>query len=79
MATMNISLPDSLKAYVDEQIEGRGYGTGSEYVRDLIRLDQDRQKLRALLLEGAQSLPTAPMDKAYFAKLRDRVHGVEAG
>lgn len=34
---MNISLPNSLKAFVDEQVGQRGYGTGSEYVRELIR------------------------------------------
>ncbi|MEA3276884.1 MAG: type II toxin-antitoxin system ParD family antitoxin [Pseudomonadota bacterium] len=76
MSTMNISLPDSLKAYVDEQVAGRGFGTSSEYVRELIRKDQDRQNLRALLLDGAGSAPTAPADKAYFDALRGRVrHG----
>jgi len=33
MATMNISLPDALKAFVDQQVQSRGFGTGSEYVR----------------------------------------------
>jgi Arc/MetJ-type ribon-helix-helix transcriptional regulator len=37
MGTMNISLPDSLKAFVDEQVSQRGYGTSREYVRELIR------------------------------------------
>jgi antitoxin ParD1/3/4 len=76
MSTMNISLPDSLKAYVDEQVAGRGFGTSSEYVRELIRKDQDRQNLRALLLDGAGFAPTEPSDKAYFDTLRSRVrHG----
>jgi hypothetical protein len=35
---MKISLPDSLKVYVDEQVAGRGFGTSSEYVRELIRV-----------------------------------------
>jgi len=70
---MNVSLPDSLKAYVDEQVAHRGYGTSSEYVRDLIRKDQDRQRLRGLLLDGASSAPAAPADAAYFGKLRDGV------
>lgn len=73
MSTMNISLPDTLKAYVDEQVTGRGFGTSSEYVRELIRKDQDRQHLRALLLDGAGSAPAAPADKAYFDSLRNRV------
>lgn len=75
MATMNISLPDSLKAFVDAQVAGRGYGASSEYVRELIRKEQDRQRLRELLLEGASSPPGAPADGAYFAGLRDRVRG----
>ena len=75
MSTMNISLPDSLKAFVDEQVSDRGYGTSSEYVRELIRHDQDRSQLRGLLLAGASSSPTAPVNKAYFDGLRKRVRG----
>lgn len=70
---MNISLPDSLKAFVDEQVIGRGYGTSSEYVRELIRKDQDRQQLRNLLLTGAASASATPADDAYFDALRERV------
>ena len=72
MSTMNISLPDTLKAFVDEQVAGRGYGTSSEYVRELIRKDQDRQRLRRLLLDGAESAPGAPADEVYFEGLRAR-------
>jgi antitoxin ParD1/3/4 len=75
MSTMNISLPDALKAFVDEQVAGRGYGTSSEYVRELIRKDQDRQQLRGLLLQGATSEPTATADEAYFEGLRAQVRG----
>lgn len=75
MSTMNISLPDSLKAFVDEQVRQRGYGTSSEYVRELIRRDQDRLQLRSLLLAGASSAPTAPVNGAYFEGLRERVRG----
>ena len=70
---MNISLPDSLKSFVDEQVSQRGYGTSSEYMRELIRKDQDRTRLRALLLQGAESAPGQPADSAYFDTLRDRV------
>ncbi|NUA27430.1 type II toxin-antitoxin system ParD family antitoxin [Cupriavidus basilensis] len=76
MSTMNISLPDSLKAFVDEQVKQRGYGTSSEYVRELIRKDQDRQHLRGLLLTGAGSAPTAPVDSDCFNALRARVRNV---
>ena len=75
MSTMNISLPDTLKTYVDEQVTQRGYGTSSEYVRELIRKDQERQHLRGLLLEGAASAPAGPADASYFEGLRRRVGG----
>lgn len=74
MTTMNISLPDGLKSFVDQQVSSRGYGTSSEYVRELIRKDQDVQRLRGLLLDGANSLAGAPIDSGYFQELRDRVH-----
>jgi antitoxin ParD1/3/4 len=73
MSTMNISLPDSLKSFVDEQVSQRGYGTSSEYVRELVRKDQDRLQLRTLLLAGAASTPTASADASYFEGLRQRV------
>ena len=73
MSTMNISLPDTLKSFVDEQVNQGSYGTSSEYVRELIRKDQDRLHLRGLLLAGAASAPAAPADSAYFEGLRDRV------
>jgi antitoxin ParD1/3/4 len=74
---MNISLPDGLKQFVDEQVEGRGLSTSSEYVRDLIRRDQDREKLRALILDGAESGGLEPADEAFFAALRE--HALKTG
>lgn len=64
MSTMNISLPERLKAFVDEQVAERGYGTSSEYVRELIRRDQERLHLRRLLLDGAEPPSTALADAA---------------
>ena len=75
MGTMNISLPDALKSFVDEQVNSRGFGTSSEYVRELIRKDQERLQLRGLLLAGASSPSAAAADSAYFATLRDRIVG----
>lgn len=75
MSTMNISLPEGLKAFVDEQVARRGYGTSSEYVRALIRRDQDREHLRALLIEGAGSAPGPRAEKALFDELRERARG----
>lgn len=69
---MNVSLPHELKAFVDRQVDGGGYGSTSEFVRDLIRREQDRQHLRGLLLDGAASAPGPTADDAYFASLRER-------
>lgn len=69
---MNISLPELLKSFVDEQVAKGGYGTSSEYIRELIRRDQERLQLRGLLLEGAASAATEPAGPAYFAALRSR-------
>jgi antitoxin ParD1/3/4 len=77
MGTMNISLPDELRDFIEEQVK-RGYGTSSEYVRELIRKDQDRLRLRELLLAGASSPPAAPADATYFKTLRSRVRAGRA-
>lgn len=77
MVTMNISLPDALKSFVDGQVSVRGYSTSSEHMRELIRKDLDRQRLRGLLLEGAASPPAGPADADYFDRLRSQVR--EAG
>jgi antitoxin ParD1/3/4 len=72
MSTMNVSLPDDLKSFVDAQVSEGSYGSTSEYVRDLIRRDHDRRQLRAALIEGARSPITTSADAAYFASLRDQ-------
>ena len=79
MSTMNISLPEALKSFVDQQVSARGYSSSSEYVRELIRKDEDRQRLRALLLEGAASPPAVTADADYFGRLRDRVRQASQG
>lgn len=78
MSTINISLPDALKNFVDTQVSQGQYGTSSEYVRELIRKDQERQKLRAMLLEGAQSAVQGQFDQDYFANLRQTVQSSKA-
>ena len=72
MSTMNISLTDSLKSFVEEQVTQRGYSTRSEYVRELVRNDADVFSLRGKLLSGAASDPAAPVDAGYFSTLRKR-------
>ncbi|SFM07789.1 type II toxin-antitoxin system ParD family antitoxin [Methylobacterium pseudosasicola] len=59
MATMNISLPDPMKAWVEEQADTGRYANASDYVRDLIRRDQERLakigELQRLIDEGLAS------------------------
>lgn len=76
---MNISLPQALKSFVDQQVRSRGYSSSSEYVRELIRKDHDLQRLHDLLLEGAASPPAVIADSGYFGRLRDRVRDAGEG
>jgi antitoxin ParD1/3/4 len=65
MTTMNISLPDDMKAFVESRMANEGYASASEYLRALIREAQKRQakqELEAKLLEGLQG-PSVVMDR----------------
>ena len=73
MSTMNVSLPETMKSFVDAQVAEGGYGTSSEYVRELIRKDQQRLALRHLLLQGGLSATSGRADPTYFDGLRKRV------
>lgn len=79
MSTMNISLPEALKAFVDKQVSERGYGTSSEYVRELIRKDQDRTRLRGMLVKGAASRSGPTVGPGYFEGLRNRLRKKQPG
>jgi antitoxin ParD1/3/4 len=57
MTTMNISLPEEMKAFIEAQMASEGFASASEYLRTLIRDEQKRrakQALEAMLLEGLQ-------------------------
>ena len=73
MATMNVSLPDSLKEFVESQVGQLGYSTSSEFIRELIRRERARTELRALIVDGMTSGPGSELDDGYFASLRERV------
>jgi antitoxin ParD1/3/4 len=73
MQTMNISLPDQLKEFVDEQVGSGRYSSVSEYVRELIREDEKRkaqERLEALLMEGVQSGAATEMTREDWADIR---------
>lgn len=62
MNTMNVSLPDVLKEFVDQQVSSGRYSSASEYVRELIREDEKRKaqdRLEAMLLEGLNTEASA--------------------
>lgn len=72
-ATMNISLTEPLKRFVDQQVRDGGFSSTSDYVRDLIRERQKRsaeEHLRGLIAEGLASGPARPVDDASFAQMR---------
>jgi antitoxin ParD1/3/4 len=75
MATMNISLSDDLKQFVDQQVAEHAYTSTSEYLRELIR-QRRREKaaefLRQLIAEGLASGPATPIEPDYFDKMRER-------
>jgi antitoxin ParD1/3/4 len=73
MTSLNVSLPETLRAFVDEKVKTGGYGTASEYVRDLIRQDQERaaeEHLEALLLEGLDSGDPVEVTPEFWNQLR---------
>jgi antitoxin ParD1/3/4 len=84
MTTLTISLPESLKQFVDAQVASKGYGNVSEYFRSLLREAQQKEadaRLEALLLEGLAS-ESIPLDeefwrrfKAKTAKIRQKYAG----
>lgn len=67
---MNISLTDELKAFVDARVKARGYSSTSEYMRELVRRDEERaaeERFRALIQEGVDS----GLDPRSWDELRD--------
>ena len=65
MATMNVSLPDPMKAWVEAQVNGGQYGNASDYVRDLIRRDQqDREQIKAIQAAITKGLESVISDRA---------------
>ncbi len=81
MATMNVSLPDPMKAWVEAQAESGRYANASDYVRDLIRRDQERANkldaLQRLITEGVESGDARDLDLAALLKKGRGRHGAK--
>jgi len=83
MATMNISLPDAMKAWVEEQVQSGRYGNSSDYMRDLVRRDQERRgkivEFERLVQEGIDSGTSSLSADQILAEARRRSRDVKSG
>lgn len=76
MTTLKISLPESMKEFIEEQVRSGRYSTASDYVQTLIREAQVRtakQELECKLIEGLDSGPATPMMPDDWEELKRRV------
>ena len=74
--TMDVSLPETLKDYVQQRVAQGAFSNPSDYIRSLIREDRERQadvRLESLLLEGIDSGDPVPLDAAEWAAIRQEV------
>ena len=75
MTTLNISLPDQMRAFVESQVSRGLYSTASDYIRDLIRDDQkrkDQERLELLLLAALEGGDSQEITPEFFERLRER-------
>jgi antitoxin ParD1/3/4 len=73
MTTLTISLPDSLKEFIDREVQTKGYGNVSEYVRGLLRDAQAKEadaRLEALLIEGLSKGEDIPLSPDFWSELK---------
>lgn len=79
MATMNVSLPDPMKSWVEERTRDGRYGNASDYVRHLIRRDQERThaiaRIQAAITEGVESGEARSFDVTGFKSRMRASHG----
>ncbi|MCY4519134.1 MAG: type II toxin-antitoxin system ParD family antitoxin [Acidimicrobiaceae bacterium] len=71
--TMSFALPPSMRSYIDERVRGGEYGNTSEYLRDLIRRDQqaeEARRFRMLIAEGLESGEGRPLTSEVVDELR---------
>ena len=80
MTSLNISLPDPLKAYVEDRVNSGDFGTPSEFIRNLIRQDKEqrRSRLEAELIDALQSkqitiAPEELADRSLVSVLKEKL------
>ena len=85
MSSLILTLPDSMRAFVEQQAAKGGHGSADEYVRTLIRevqIRQEKAKLEAMLLEGLNSGEPIEVNEEYWERFRARLlnrHGHTVG
>jgi antitoxin ParD1/3/4 len=75
MATLNVSLPDVMREFVDAEVASGDYGTASAYIQQLIRRDRRRAEVRQMLLDGLASGSAGAYDDEFRARMRARAAG----
>lgn len=73
MTTLTISLPDSLKEFIEQEVAAKGYGNVSEYVRGLLRAAQEQEadaSLESMLVEGLNRGKDIPVSPEFWSELR---------
>lgn len=66
MATLNVSMPDELRAFIEARVSTGEYQSASDYLRDLIR--HDHEEMDRLLMEGIESGKATPLDMSALQK-----------
>ncbi len=82
---MNISVPESMKEFIEDEVSSGGYGTASEYVRELVRdakKQKEEERLETLLIEALESGPASPLTKKDWEAIKqrglERIHAKKA-
>ena len=73
MATMNVSLPDKMKQWVEDQVATGRYGNASDYVRDLVRRDQERAEAREKLQQMVDEALASGVNQRTAEELLEQV------
>jgi len=76
--TMSFALPEALRSYIDQRVKSGEYGNTSEYLRELIRRDQEDQakkRLRKLIEDGLNSGPGRAVTVAVTKELKEKALG----
>jgi len=76
MSTLNISLPESMREFINQQIKQGGYSTASEYIHNLIQQDQEKtekKQFEQLLLEGLNSGETMEMTDDWWSQKKAKL------